>query len=333
MITENNLEPIMVSIICLTYNQSKYIRDCLEGFVRQKTNFRFEAIVHDDASMDETPSVIRDYAQKFPDIIKPIIEEENQYSKHDGSLQRIINNELRGKYVALCEGDDYWIDPLKLQKQVDFLENNPEYGMCYTDFDIKNEVTGIYEHSLFKNEKSRYPSNYNLGEWIIKAGYVAPMTWVLKRELWLNLPIIGSPDGTYVRFASYLHDTHVYCLPDVTAVYRILGESASHTSNLKQDYIRFKSMFKTKIQLADLYLVGEEKQNVVSVIKNEYYNRGLKLFISFDDLDEIRNARTCIDNKSLHHNFLFLVSHTKLTRRIIRYIYYLYRYFIYLSRK
>ena len=326
MTAENTSEPVMVSIICLTYNHSKYIRDCLEGFICQKTNYRFEAIVHDDASFDDTQSVICDYAEKYPEIIKPILEKENQYSKRDGSLQRIINNELRGKYVALCEGDDYWIDPLKLQKQVDFLENNPEYGMCYTDFDIKNEVTGIYEHSLFKNEKSRYPSNYNLGEWIIKAGYVAPMTWVLKRELWLNLPIIGSPDGTFVRFASYLHDTHVNCLPDVTAVYRIIGESASHTSNLKQDYYRFKFLFKTKIQLADLYLEGEEKHNVVSVIKNEYYNRGLKLFISFDDLDEVNNTSKYIENITFYHQSLFLFSHTKLTRRVIRYIYYLYRY-------
>lgn len=322
MTVENNIKPVLVSIICLTYNQSKYIRDCLEGFVCQKTDFAFEAIVHDDASTDETQSVIREYAQKYPDIIKPILEKENQYSKRDGSLQRIVNNELRGKYVALCEGDDYWLDPLKLQKQVDFLENNPEYGMCYTDFDIKNEVAGIYEHSLFKNEKSRYPSNYNLREWIIKAGYVAPMTWVLKKELWLNLPIVGSPDGTFVRFASYLHDTHVFCLPDVTSVYRIISESASHTSNLKQDYHRFKSLFKTKMQLANLYLEGEEKQNVISLIRNEYYNRGLKLFISFDDLDEISESKRYIKNQSFSYRILYLMSFSRFTRNVFRFVYF-----------
>lgn len=322
MAVENKIKPVLVSIICLTYNQSKYIRNCLEGFVCQKTDFSFEAIVHDDASTDETQSVIREYVQKYPDIIKPIFEKENQYSKRDGSLQRIVNNELSGKYVALCEGDDYWIDPLKLQKQVNFLENNPEYGMCYTDFDIKNEVSGVYEHSLFKNEKSRYPSNYNLGEWIIKAGYVAPMTWVLKKNLWLNLPIVGSSDGTFVRFASYLHDTHVFCLPEVTSVYRIVGESESHTSNLKQDYHRFKSMFKTKIQLADLYLEGKEKLDVVSIIRNDYYNRGLKLFISFDDLDEISASKKYVKKQTLSYRILYLMSFSRITRKMFRFVYF-----------
>lgn len=81
--------PLMVSIRCNTYNHERYIRQCLEGFVIQKTNFRFEAIVHDDASTDGTAAIIREYAEKYPDIIKPIYETENQYSKHDGSLRKI----------------------------------------------------------------------------------------------------------------------------------------------------------------------------------------------------------------------------------------------------
>lgn len=128
-----NQQPLMVTIRCIAYNQEAYIRDCLEGFVMQKTNFRFEAIVHDDASTDGTATIIREYAEKYPDIIKPILETENQYSKHDGSLGRIMDEHAHGKYVAYCEGDDYWIDPMKLQKQVDFLESHPDYSMCWTD--------------------------------------------------------------------------------------------------------------------------------------------------------------------------------------------------------
>lgn len=97
----------------------------------QKTNFRFEAIVHDDASTDRTADIIREYAAKYPNVIKPIYETENQYSKHDGSLDRIMDAACTGKYIARCEGDDYWIDPLKLQKQVDFLEANPEHSLCF----------------------------------------------------------------------------------------------------------------------------------------------------------------------------------------------------------
>lgn len=131
--------PIIVSIWCLTYNHEKYIRQCLDGFVMQKTSFRFEAIVHDDASTDGTADIVREYAEKYPDIIKPIIETENQYSKKDGSLERIMEKSCTGKYVALCEGDDYWTDPMKLQKQVGWLEEHPEYVMCSSDAAIQTE--------------------------------------------------------------------------------------------------------------------------------------------------------------------------------------------------
>lgn len=119
-----NVAQPLVSIRCLTYNHAPYIRQCLDGFVMQKTNFKFEAIVHDDASTDGTADIVREYATKYPDIIKPILETENQYSKHDGSLKRIMNAAISpsAKYIAMCEGDDYWTDPYKLQKQVDFLE-------------------------------------------------------------------------------------------------------------------------------------------------------------------------------------------------------------------
>lgn len=126
--------PLMVTIRCITYNHEPYIRQCLEGFVIQKTNFHFEAIVHDDASTDGTAAIIREYAAKYPDIIKPIFETENQYSKHDGSLQRIMNEHTHGKYVAICEGDDYWTDPLKLQKQVDYLQSHPSCVIAHSNF-------------------------------------------------------------------------------------------------------------------------------------------------------------------------------------------------------
>lgn len=128
------LQKPLVAIRCITYNHEPYIRDALEGFVMQKTNFPFVAIVHDDASTDGTAAIIREYAAKYPDIIKPIYETENQYSKHDGSLRRIMNDAVLAtgaKYIAYCEGDDYWTDPLKLQKQVDFLESHPDYSMCF----------------------------------------------------------------------------------------------------------------------------------------------------------------------------------------------------------
>jgi glycosyltransferase involved in cell wall biosynthesis len=117
----------------LTYNQKDYIRDALNGFVMQQTDFSFEVVVHDDASTDGTTDIVMDYARRYPDIIKPMIEKENQWQV--GGLKHIINimNERHrcGKYIAFCEGDDYWTDSNKLQRQVDFLDNNPDYSMCF----------------------------------------------------------------------------------------------------------------------------------------------------------------------------------------------------------
>lgn len=121
---------IMVSVYCLTYNHEKYIRDALEGFVNQKTNFKYEVFVHDDASTDNTAAIVKEYAERYPDIIKPIFQTENQYSKGVKIARNFIWPLMQGKYIAVCEGDDYWTDNYKLQKQVDFLEKNIEYMSC-----------------------------------------------------------------------------------------------------------------------------------------------------------------------------------------------------------
>ena len=119
-----------VTVYCMAYNHEKYIRSALEGFVRQKTNFDYEVIVHDDASTDNTASIIREFAEQYPQIIKPIIQTENQYSKGTRVFDTFIVPRATGEYIASCEGDDYWIDENKLQKQVDFLDTHPEYSAC-----------------------------------------------------------------------------------------------------------------------------------------------------------------------------------------------------------
>ena len=149
----------LVVIRCLTFNHEAYIRDTIEGFIMQKTTFPFVAIIHDDASTDGTASIIEKYASKYPDIIKPIIEKENQYSKHDGSLRRIINQACENtgaKYVAMCEGDDYWTDSDKLQMQVDFLESHPDYSMCFHRVDIIDQDTSRIDSGCSVVESKDY---------------------------------------------------------------------------------------------------------------------------------------------------------------------------------
>lgn len=138
----------LVTIRCLVYNHEDTIRQCLDGFVMQQTDFPFEAVVHDDASTDASASIIREYAERYPDIIKPILETENQYSKGGGVLKRIMDEATRGIYVALCEGDDAWLDPLKLQKQVGYLEEHPDCSMVCSDAVILTEKGILTEKDL-----------------------------------------------------------------------------------------------------------------------------------------------------------------------------------------
>lgn len=121
---------VMVSVCCLVYNHEKYLRQCLDGFIMQKTDFKFEVLIHDDASTDHSADIIREYERKYPDIIKPIYQTENQYSRGVKISFKFQYPRVSGKYIAFCEGDDFWTDPLKLQTQFDELENNPDCSFC-----------------------------------------------------------------------------------------------------------------------------------------------------------------------------------------------------------
>lgn len=128
-----------ISVICLTYNHERYLEKCLKGFVRQKTNFAYEVFVHDDASTDNTVKIIERYAGKYPEIIRPLYEQENQYSKGKNIVSNIVLTLVKSEYIAICEGDDFWIDPNKLQNQVDALDRYPECHMCVCRARVVNE--------------------------------------------------------------------------------------------------------------------------------------------------------------------------------------------------
>lgn len=132
---------ICVSICCITYNHVDYIERALDGFLMQKTDFDFEILIHDDCSTDGTIEILKRYKEQYPDMIQVIYEKENQYSKGTLLFQDILYPKSRGEYIAICEGDDYWIDPLKLQKQIDYLMLHPDCTFCFTNGIIENQCT------------------------------------------------------------------------------------------------------------------------------------------------------------------------------------------------
>lgn len=208
----------VVSICCATYNHVHFIRQCLDGFVMQKTDFPFEVLIHDDASTDGTQDIIREYEAKYPDIIKPIYQKENQYSK--GVRVSLVYNysRVRGKYVALCEGDDYWTDPYKLQKQVDFLEAHPDYVMCSHQFNRYWQADGRLEEIADPHFKGADYDLLNLigGRWLTQT------LTVMYRRSALNLQDYEKYGMSMdmILFYALLKHGRGYCLPDVMAVYR-----------------------------------------------------------------------------------------------------------------
>ncbi len=171
----------LVSICCVTYNHEPYIHDCLNGFIMQKTNFPFEVLIHDDASTDKTADIIREYEAKYPNIIKPVYQSENQFSKKVDINITYQFPRAKGKYIALCEGDDYWTDPLKLQKQVDFLEANEEYSMCFHDVSIIRD-DGI----LVNGSKLGNSGKCDRNEYDLITGWHVPTLSVLFRAIYIS---------------------------------------------------------------------------------------------------------------------------------------------------
>lgn len=243
----------LLAIRCLTYNHEHYIRQCLEGFIIQKTTFPFIAIVHDDASTDKTAEIIEEYALKYPDIIKPILEKENQYSKHDGSLGRILNNAIPEsvKYIAMCEGDDYWTDPLKLQIQVDFLENNPEHTLCFHNAKVIYESEELEQqqrlrfNNTFSNIENRDYSGIEIYEnWIIPTASVVFKKEILNSDIYKTATKRGRfRYGDIILFLSCCHYGKIRGFKEIMSVYRRLESGMvfqdnvnDHTTDLIQHH-------------------------------------------------------------------------------------------------
>lgn len=208
--------PILVSISCITYNHAPYIRQCLDGFMMQQTNFAFEVLIHDDASTDGTTDIIKEYEAQYPDIIKPIYEEENQWVKGRRGSAVFNFPRANGKYIALCEGDDYWTDPLKLQKQIDFLENNSEYIMCSHFRKLHNQNT----NEIYFNEKLR-PVDYDLNSLITGEWFFQPVTVVFRNIVDYQIFAAHEKMTDVVLFYHLLKRGKGMCLPELMAVYRL----------------------------------------------------------------------------------------------------------------
>ncbi|MDP3921147.1 MAG: glycosyltransferase [Candidatus Omnitrophota bacterium] len=210
----------LVSIICTSYNHSKFIEEALDSFLIQKTTFPFEIIVFDDASTDSTQEIIEGYVKKYPNLFVPLLQKENLWQDRgvSGTVTVAYPN-ARGRYMAMCDGDDYWTDPLKLQKQVDYLDKFSEVSLCFHNAEIVNE-----EGSFVGDFHPGPDSQFLDARYIISQGWRIATASMMFRSKYLkqNMPswLKYAPSGDYALHLLLSHYGYLYGLKDKMSVYR-----------------------------------------------------------------------------------------------------------------
>lgn len=255
---------IMVSIWCRTYNHVNYIRDALEGFLSQQTNFAYEVIVFDDASTDGTSDIVREYGAKYPEIIHAIVAEENIYRRPDGRAiaLSIWDKYITGKYMAFCEGDDFWIDSNKLQIQVDYMEAHPECSMYMHNALWLNCQNGTMKAGdPFKGNAER---DVEAEELIMQYnGYPATASFLFKREQIKKPQFFGvSPAGDYATILYALSTGKVHYNSRIMSVYRVFA-NGSHTVRMQRNAnLRVRFYFRLLIFLTEYDRYTDYKYHV-----------------------------------------------------------------------
>ena len=210
----------LVSICVLTYNHENFVKEAIESFLMQRVNFDIEIVIHDDASTDQTQAILKKYDNDYPNLFKLLLQSENQKSKLGGGMGPRFNYpRAKGKYIALCEGDDYWTDPLKLQKQVDFLEGNPEYGICAHKAKQVSELDGSI--NVFPNLKG--DKFYTIKDFIL-ANHIATCSILFKKtsykyQDWLKKSPFG--DWPLILITMLNSNERLFVFSQEMSVYRI----------------------------------------------------------------------------------------------------------------
>lgn len=209
-------EAVKVSVLCITYNHKNFIQKCLDNFVCQKTNFKFEILVHDDCSSDGTAEIVKEYANKYPDLIIAMLEKENQYSKGVQIVDDLMLPKAKGKYIALCEGDDYWCNENKLQLQYDFMEQHPDVIACFGNT-VCHDLDGKAEDKYYNNYQTQH---FLTAREAIVTTNVHTSSYFFKRELLPRRTEFRKYSfGDYVMLTSALAKGKLAVLPTVMSVY------------------------------------------------------------------------------------------------------------------
>ena len=279
------MKEMMLSIICNTYNHEKYIEEALKGFLSQKTSYAFEVLVHDDASTDGTAEIIRAYEKKYPEIIKPTYQVENQHKRINITLAQIAK--AKGKYFAFCEGDDFWNDTRKIQRQIDYMESHPECTLCIHN-SFRRTVTGKELPDIVITEEDRIVPT----EEFIKGGggFCATSSILSRMELAMDPPDFYKKCSYDLSWQLYLAASgYAYCFADRMSTYRV-GVAGSWNDRMERDPAEYSRVLASMDDMLKEFndWSGHKYDNAVQ----DSLDRGAYILaIKTNDRDALKNER------------------------------------------
>ena len=316
---------IMVSVVCITYNHVKYIEQALRSMVTQKTDFAYEVIVHDDASTDGTIEIVRKYQSEYPERIVAIIENENQYSKGVKISQEIILPRVRGKYIALCEGDDYWTDSKKLQKQYDYMKSHSECALCVHEAIQYN----VAENSNSLVTNCREERDFSTDEIIRRGGGIfATNSAFMKKQIYGRLPSCfackGIGDYQLFIYGSIVGTCHYF--PDVMSAYNYglpgswTCRVASNRENRIRHFINLRNMlsnvneyYEKRYEDALIWKI-QETEYLIYRLQGRYFHMRKKEYREFFS-EDLKNGHLLLLKECIAVRFPKLYRIIQLTKR------------------
>lgn len=277
-----------LSIVCLTYNHEHYIRESIESFLNQDVDFNIEILIHDDASTDNTAKIIKEFEKLYPFLIKPVYEEINQYSIGGFAFSFDELKRAKGEYIALCEGDDYWIDSNKLQKQIKYLEENKDCSMCFhasRNF-MNNDIFYIQRPKIITKDY-KYDMKYAM---LFDGGFMATNSMLFLNKHILELPkwVIDAPAGDFALTLLLASKGKIGYIDEIMSAYRVLAID-SWSTKLKNRAIAIKHYNSLLKMLAEFDVWSTYRFSTYVLFKKSYYKLILCLVIAFRIFESIQN--------------------------------------------
>ena len=273
-----------VSIICTVFNKEPWLKKTIDSFLAQQTEFAIEIILVDDASSDGSRSIIQDYQENYPNLIRAFYQDENQGI---AKTWVAICKEARGYYIARCDGDDFWIDPLKLQKQVNLLASKPDCKWSNTDFDIYDDHGNFVSKAGFANQTIPLADTYE--KMLATRGFTMASTWLVDRDLMIEVNQeldLTTSDDTFNLQLELFQRTSLAYLNEATVAYTINQGSDSRPCDFRKLERRFHKLLQTQLTYLDKYPNADFKE-MTKILLDRTNTYEIRLSKPMDSLSHI----------------------------------------------